>query len=90
MEPAFKQKYRKPEGGMIEHTPQTERLYELERLRDAAFRAAAEELGKVMRFEHFWQEALPEAILSFLEGWDNEAAKPAAEAYLEKLKERGI
>jgi hypothetical protein len=87
-EPAFKPKYRKPTGIYIPRNEDTERLYELERKRNDAFQAAAEELQKVCSFEHFWQEAVPEAMLNILEGWDHNAAILGAIAYLEKQNDR--
>jgi hypothetical protein len=89
MEKAFPTKtYRRPEGPYIYRTEATEFLYSLERKRDDAFEGAAKELGKVLGLDEFWYEVLPEAILSFLEAWDHNAAIPAAEVYLEKQKER--
>lgn len=89
MEKAFPTKeYRRPHGPYLYRTETTEFLYDLERKRDQAFEAAAKELGKVLELEEFWYEALPEAILSFLEGWDSSAAVLAAEVYLEKQKVR--
>jgi len=81
-------KYRKPVGTWVGKNEETERLYELEEERDKAFKAAAKELQKIMKFKHFWQVAVPEALLSMLEGWDHNAAALGAQAYLEKLEHR--
>jgi hypothetical protein len=77
--------YRKPVGPRIGRGPETETLYSLEHRTVEAFRRAAEEHGRVLGLEGgFFQEVLPEALLSFLEGWDNKAVRLAVGAWLEK------
>lgn len=86
--PAFKPEYRKPTGTWIGRSEATERLYDLESKRDKAFKAATKELQEVMQWDHFWYEAVPEALLSMLEGWDHNAAQLGARTYLEKQNDR--
>jgi len=87
-EPAFTPKYKKPTGPYVTRSAGTEGLYKAEAIRDAAIQSAAEELKKILDLDHFWQEAVPEALLSVLEGWDQNAARLAAIAYLEKQNDR--
>ena len=86
--PAFKPEYRRPTGPYIDRCDVTEKLYDLETKRNDTFNAATKELQKVLGLEHFWQEAVPEALLSMLEGWDHNAAQLGAQAYLEKQNRR--
>jgi len=85
MEKAFEARYyRIPINPFIPRNADTEKLYELERKRDDAFMAATEELQEVLGLDHFWQEAVPEAFLSMLQGWDHNAAQLAAVIYLQR------
>ena len=82
--PAFKPEYRKPTGPYIDRCDVTEKLYSLETKRNDTFNAAAKELQKVLGLEHFWQEAVPEAFLNMLQGWDHNAAQLSAVVYLQR------
>lgn len=74
--------YRKPEGARIGRGEETESLYAKEHVTQDAFKASAEELGKVLGLKDFFHEVLPEALLSFLESYDNTAVLLAVEKWL--------
>jgi len=80
------QKYRKPINPFIGRGDTSERLYQLEEKAHSTFKTAAEELGKVLGQDKkfFWTETLPEALYSFLDGWDHCAGEQACIAFLEK------
>ena len=88
MKPAFAPKYRKPTGPYLNRCEATEELYRVERIRDESIDSAAKQIQEICGFTHFWQEAVPEALLSVLEAWDQKAAQLAAVAYLEKQNRR--
>ncbi len=77
--------YEVPTMVMIEHDG-NEQLYELEKEAHTALRVVAKELQRVMELEHFYQQALPFALLTQLESWDTQASIAAATGY---LKEKG-
>lgn len=77
-------KYRKPTCPYIGRGPSTEKLYKLEEKSHEVFKKCAQELGKVLGLEDFWREILPEAMFSFLDGWDRSAGIIAAIAFLER------
>lgn len=87
--PTKRAPYRQPTGQFIGRDDKTERLYRREQVRDAAIKSAGEELQRILGLEHFWQEALPEALLSVLEHWDRSAAYLAAYTYLAKHQDVG-
>lgn len=74
--------YRKPAGVRIGRGEETESLYAKEHVTQDAFKASAEELGKVLGLKDFFHEVLPEALLSFLESYDNTAVLLAVEKWL--------
>lgn len=78
--------YHRPTNPFIGREDATERLYSLEHKRNVAIEAAAKELGKLLGFEdkQFWTRTLPEELYSILESYDQNAAKIAALAFLER------
>ena len=85
MEKAFDANdYCVPMNRFIPRNAETEKLYDLERNRDDAFMQATKELQAVLGLDHFWQEAVPEAFLNMLQGWDHRAAQLAAVIYLQR------
>lgn len=65
---------------------QEPKLYRLEEKAHAAFMASAKHLGEVLGLDPaaFYQEALPEALCSFLKGWDMQAVRLACETWMER------
>ena len=74
--------YRKPTNPFI--GKMAKKLYALEEKRDESFKAATEELGKLVGLTEFWTEMLPEGIASMLDHWDHRASEIACVAFLEK------
>lgn len=76
----------KPAGQRIGRDESTEKLYVLEDKRDAAFKKAALELGCVLGHDpktEYYTRTLPEALLSVLEAYEPEAARIAAQVFLQ-------
>lgn len=80
----------KPSGQRIGRDESTEKLYRLEDKRDAAFKAAALELGRLLGHNpgNYYTHTLPEALLAILEGHEPEAARIAAQAFLQSADVR--
>lgn len=78
--------YKKPTGPRIFRNEDTETLYKLEDEHRDTFRECALELGRVLECNplRFYEETLPEAILTFLDGYDQNAVRLAVEVWLEK------
>ena len=69
----------------IERNDDTEKLYKLEHARDIAFRAAADELGRVLRHDKsdYWPATVPAALLNVLETYETGASLAAALGFLQ-------
>lgn len=78
--------YVKPTGPRIGRSGRTEKLYALENALSEAFRASSEELGRLMEHKkaEYFTHTLPEAIFSFLEGYDSNAVRLGVELWLQR------
>lgn len=79
--------YIKPLGTWIGYDAHTHHLYTLEAACHPPIEAAAKELAVVLGHDpaEYWTCSLPEALLSILNSYDREAAKLAAQSYLELM-----
>lgn len=77
--------YRVPTGPRIPHGS-APGLYALEGTLQKAFRAAAEELGTVLRFEkkQYFTHAVPEALYAFLDSQDQGAVLAAIRLWMKR------
>lgn len=64
-------------------------LYRLEEKLNDAFEASAHELASVLGHDEsdYWTTTLPEALASFLDGWDRDAVRVACEFTLAQMAE---
>lgn len=80
--------YRKPTAPRISRVGNDD-LYDAETEAKDAFVGAANMLADVLDMPHygkagFFEQTLPEALYTFLDGWDSHAVRVVCETWLEK------
>jgi hypothetical protein len=79
--------YRKPRRNFIGRSKATEKLYRLEEKRSEIIKLCVEEYMKVTTSDSdpmaFWAIGMPQGLFDVLEAFDTEAAKLAAQSFLE-------
>ena len=73
-----------PTGQAFGRDRATARLYQLEEKRNAAVKAAAKELGKLLkhREEEFWTRTMPEALYALLDSFSPTVVRVVCETWL--------